>query len=312
MTTRTAASGLSPPPAIFTSEHLEIQKSLRRIIDTEINPFVDEWERDGQFPVKDIFTLLGEAGFLCVTRDTKYGGAGLSFSHQIALAEELGDITCGSIPMSIQVQDMATPALANYGSDELKQQFLAPSISGEYVACLGVSEIQAGSDVANVQTVAEKDGDDYVINGGKMWTTNGKNADWMCLLANTASSQDTGSPYNNKTLMCLPMTTPGVTTSPKLEKLGMRSSDTCQVFFDNVRIPQKNRIGEEGRGFVYQMQQFQEERMIISAAMVRQLECVVEECARYTTERHIFGKPILVRLLEKYFPSKLSPCNSAP
>jgi len=294
VTTDTANTGLSPPPPMFTADHLELQTTLRRIIDNDINPFVAEWEQAGQFPVKDVFKTLGSAGFLCVTREQELGGAGLDFTFQIAISEELGNIACGSIPMSIQVQDMATPALAKYGSDELKQQFLAPSIAGDYVACLGVSEIHAGSDVAAVKTVASKDGDDYVINGGKMWTTNGKHADWMCLLANTASAEETGSPYNNKTLICLPMDTPGISTSQKLDKLGMRSSDTCQVFFDNVRVPQSYRIGDEGLGFVYQMQQFQEERMIISAAMVRQLECVVEECARYTSERSIFGNPILV------------------
>ena len=274
-----------------------MQRSVRRIIDEDVNPFVSEWEAQGQYPVHSIFKKLGSAGFLCMTREPEYGGAGLDFSHQMAVAEELGNIKCGAIPMSIQVQDMATPALAKYGSSELKEQFLAPSIAGDFVACLGVSEVQAGSDVAAVSTFAAKDGDDYVINGGKMWTTNGKNADWMCLLANTSSADETGSPYNNKTLICVPMDTPGISTSPRLDKLGMRSSDTCQVFFDNVRVPQSHRIGAEGQGFIYQMQQFQEERMIISAAMVRQLESVVEECARYTSDRRIFGKPILVSFL---------------
>ena len=295
VTTDTVGTGLSPPPSIYTDDHLEMQKSLRRIIDDDINPHVDDWERAGQAPIREIFKKLGSAGFLCPTREPEYGGAGLDFTHQIAISEELGNIQCGSVPMAIQVQDMATPALAKHGSDELKREFLAPSIAGDFVACLGVSEVQAGSDVANVTTTAIKDGDDYVINGGKMWTTNGKSAHWMCVLANTATAEQTGSPYNNKTLICLPMDTPGVSTSEKLDKLGMRSSDTCQVFFDDVRVPQANRIGKEGQGFVYQMQQFQEERMIISATMVRQLESVVEECARYTADRHIFGRPVLVR-----------------
>jgi citronellyl-CoA dehydrogenase len=305
VTTDTASAGLSPPPAIFTAEHLEMQKWVRRIIDEDINPYVDQWEAEGQFPVRDVFKKLGKAGFLCMTREPKYGGAGLDFTHQIAVAEELGNIRCGAIPMAVQVQDMATPALAKYGSPELKEQFLKPSIAGDFVACLGVSEVQAGSDVAAVRTVAVRDGDDYVINGGKMWTTNGKTAHWMCLLANTApaggvastgsSSNSNSSPYTNKTLIVLPMGTPGVTTSPKLDKLGMRSSDTCQVFLEDVRVPQAYRIGEEGRGFFYQMEQFQEERMILCAAMVRQLECVIEECARYTSERRIFGQPVLVR-----------------
>src|SRR5881392_2034701 len=157
---------------------------------------------------------------------------------------------------------MATPALARYGSDELRHEFLAPSISGDYVACLGVSEVGAGSDVASLKTTAKRVGGDYIINGGKMWTTNGTQADWMCLLANTGE----GPVHKNKSLICLPMKTKGVEIARKLDKLGMRASDTAQIFFDDVRVPQRYRIGEEGMGFIYQMQQFQEERIWAAAA----------------------------------------------
>src|SRR5262245_61466541 len=178
---------------------------------------------------------------------------GLDYSYAMVMAEELGHIHCGSVPMAIGVQtDMATPALARYGSDALRQEFLAPAISGDAVACIGVSEVGAGSDVAAIKTTARKDGGDYVINGGKMWTTNGTQADWMCLLANT----DGDSAHRNKTLIVLPLKTKGVTVARKLKKLGMWSSDTAQFFFDEVRVPQRYRIGEEGKGFTYQMQQF--------------------------------------------------------
>ncbi len=196
--------------------------------------------------------------FSAFNKPVEYGGQGLDYSYAMVMAEELGAIKCGGVPMAIGVHtDMATPALARFGSDEVRREFLAPSIAGDYVACLGVSEVGAGSDVASVKTTARKDGGDYVINGGKMWTTNGTQADWMCLLANTSDGQA----HKNKSLICVPMKTKGVEVARKLDKLGMRSSDTAQIFFDDVRVPQRNLIGEEGKGFIYQMLQFQEERL---------------------------------------------------
>ena len=192
--------------------------------------------------------------------------------------------------MAIGVQtDMATPALARFGSDELCREFLTPSITGEYVACLGVSEVGAGSDVASIKTTARKSGGDYVINGGKMWTTNGTQADWMCLLANTGD----GPVHKNKSLICVPMRSPGVRVARKLDKLGMRSSDTAQIFFDDVRVPQRNRIGKEGEGFTYQMLQFQEERLWSAAAGLRAKERVIADTIAYTAQRTAFGQPIL-------------------
>jgi len=192
--------------------------------------------------------------------------------------------------MAIGVQtDMATPALARYGSNELRREFLAPSIAGDYVACLGVSEVGAGSDVASLKTTARRVGGDYVINGGKMWTTNGTQADWMCLLANTGD----GAAHKNKSLICLPMSTKGVQVVKKLDKLGMRSSDTAQIFFDEVKVPVRNLIGQEGMGFVYQMQQFQEERLWGAVSAVVGMERLIDETAQYTRERKVFGKPLL-------------------
>ncbi|XP_053570032.1 probable acyl-CoA dehydrogenase 6 isoform X2 [Bombina bombina] len=243
---------------LYTPEHHALRASVRKIIDNEINPFVDKWEEAEEFPAHKIFKVLGQAGILGVNKPTEYGGSGLDFSYSIAVAEELGHIHCGGIPMAIGVQsDMATPALARFGSDELKLQFLAPTIAGDVVACLGVSEAGSGSDVASIKTTAVKKGDDYVINGSKMWITNGCQADWMCLLTNTS----TGPPHRNKSLICLPMKLPGVHVVKKIDKMGMKSSDTAQIFFEDVRVPSKYLIGEEGMGFTYQMLQFQEERM---------------------------------------------------
>jgi citronellyl-CoA dehydrogenase len=274
----------------LTQEHEEIRRNLRRFIDNEINPHVEEWEDAGIFPAHELFRKMGELGFLGLTKPEPFGGMGLDYSYAALMAETLGHIRCGSIPMAIGVQtDMATPALARFGSDEVREQFLRPSITGEYVACLGVSEVGAGSDVASIRTTARKDGGDYVINGGKMWTTNGTQADWMCLLANTSE----GSPHKTKTLICLPMKTKGVTVTRKLRKLGMNASDTAQIHFDDVRVPQRYRIGEEGLGFTYQMMQFQEERLWAAASAIQSLTNNIEETVAYVRERQIFGKAVL-------------------
>ncbi|KAM4689800.1 putative acyl-CoA dehydrogenase 6 [Discoglossus pictus] len=276
--------------ALYTPEHNAIRESVRKIIDQEINPFVDKWEEAQEFPAHKIFKILGQAGILGVNKPVEYGGSGLDFSYSIAVAEELGHIHCGGIPMAIGVQsDMATPALTRFGSDELKRQFLTPTIAGDVVACLGVSEAGAGSDVASIKTTAVKKGDDYIINGSKMWITNGCQADWMCLLTNTS----TGPPHKNKSLICLPMKSPGVHVVKKIDKMGMKSSDTAQIFFEDVRVPAKYLIGEEGMGFTYQMLQFQEERMWGVASIITPMENIIKETIDYTSQRKIFNQPVL-------------------
>ena len=274
----------------FTQEHEELRRSLRKFIAAEINPHVDAWEEAGIFNAKDLFRKMGAQGFLGITKPTEYGGLGLDYSYGMVMAEELGNINCGGVGMAIGVQtDMATPALARFGSAELKRDYLVPSISGDLVACIGVSEPGAGSDVANIKTHAKADGDDYVINGGKLWITNGTQADWMCCLANTGD----GPRHGNKSLIVLPMKTKGVTIARKLDKLGMRSSDTAQIFFDDVRVPRRNLIGHEGAGFMYQMMQFQEERLWAAASSLVTLDRVIEQTIEYTRNRKTFGASIL-------------------
>ncbi len=274
----------------FSEEHRLIRESLRQLIDTEINPHVDEWEEARQFPAHEVFKKLGEAGFLGITKPEEYGGSGLDYSYDVVVAEELGHVSCGAIPMAIGVQvAMCTPALARIGSDELKRDFLAPSIAGELVGCIGVSESGAGSDVASVKTFARKDGDDYVLNGEKMWITNGYQADWMCCLANTSD----GNVHRNKSLIIVPLSEKGVSRSRRLHKLGMWASDTVQIFFDGVRVPQRYRIGEEGKGFSHQMEQFQEERLFAAASSLLAMEETIAATIDYTRERRAFGRSIL-------------------
>ncbi|MGO8918872.1 MAG: acyl-CoA dehydrogenase family protein [Stellaceae bacterium] len=275
---------------IYTEQHRELMRSVAKFCETEINPHVDDWEKAGIFPAHEVFKKMGDQGLLGIHKPEQFGGLGLDYSYEVAFCEALGASRSGSVTMAVGVQtDMATPALARHGSDALREEFLRPSITGDFVACLGVSEVGAGSDVASIKTRACKDGGDYVIDGGKMWTTNGTQADWMCLLANTGD----GPVHRNKTLICLPMKTKGVEIARKLDKLGMRASDTAQIFFDGVRVPQRYRIGEEGMGFIYQMQQFQEERLWAAAGGLVKMERAVSDTIEYTRNRVAFGQSIL-------------------
>lgn len=274
----------------FTTEHIELGRSIERFIAAEINPYVDDWEKAGLFPAHELFKKMGDMGFLGIHKPVEYGGMGLDYSYGIVMAEALGTADCMGVPLSIGCQtDMATPALARYGSDALRREFLAPSIAGDLVGAIGVSEPGAGSDVNAIKTSARSDGDDYVINGQKMWITNATQADWVCLLCNTAD----GPSYRDKTLIIVPLDTPGVTRGAKLDKLGMRASDTAPLFFQDVRVPKSNRIGDENQGFIYQMQQFQEERMWAGAASLKLMERSISDAVEYTGQRQAFGATIL-------------------
>ncbi len=274
----------------FTHEHQELKRTVERFVAQELNPHVDEWEEAGMFPAHEVFRRLGELGLLGLTKPEAFGGAALDYSYSVVMAEALGSCRCGGVPMAIGVQtDMATPALARFGSDALRAEFLAPAIDGTAVACVGVSEPGAGSDVAAIRTTARRDGDDYVIDGGKLWNTNGSQADWMCCLANTSADAS----HRNKSLIIVPMKTPGVTVERRLRKIGMHSSDTAQIHFDGVRVPVRHRIGDEGKGFTYQMLQFQEERLWAGANTLRALDGVIQDTVEYTRGRQIFGRPVL-------------------
>ena len=286
----------------LTHDHEQIRDTLTRYIDEHINPHVDEWEAAEIFPAHQVFKGLGELGLLGLTKPVEYGGMGLDYSYSMVMAETLGRITCGGVPMAIGVHtDMCTPALARFGSDELKREFLAPAIAGDMVGCIGVSEPAAGSDVSGIQSVARKDGDDYVITGQKMWITNSLQADWMCMLVNTGEGQSGagGNPHKNKSLVMVPMRdgpggklTKGIEVAQKIRKIGMHSSDTGLIYFDEVRVPQRYRIGAEGQGFIYQMQQFQEERLWCAASTLESLNHCIQWTIDYAQERKLFGSTL--------------------
>ncbi|OGB05576.1 MAG: acyl-CoA dehydrogenase [Burkholderiales bacterium RIFCSPLOWO2_12_FULL_64_99] len=273
----------------FTAEHLALSDTVKRFVENEINPYSDEWEKAGHFPAHEVFKKLGDLGLLGIKYDTAYGGMGLDFSYSMVASEALGVANCGGVPLSIGVQtDMCTPALHRFGSDALKKEFLAPAIAGDMVGCIAVSEVGGGSDVAALKTTAKSDGDDYVINGSKMWITNGMQADWCCLLANTSE----GKVHENKSLIIVPMDAKGIERQ-KIDKLGMRSSDTAQLFFDNVRVPKRNLIGIEGTGFMMQMLQFQEERLYGAANSLLMMDRLIDLTIAYCKERSTFGTPLI-------------------
>lgn len=273
----------------FSAEHQQLSETVTRFVEQEINPHVDEWEAAEQFPAHELFRKLGALGLLGIKYPEENGGLGLDFSYSMVMAEALGVAACGGVPMAIGVQtDMCTPALARFGSEELKRDFLAPSIAGELVGSIGVSEVGGGSDVAALKTRASLDGGDWLINGSKMWITNGMQADWCCVLANTSD----GPPHKNKSLIVVPLDAAGVTRQ-KIRKMGMNASDTAQLFFDNVRVPKGNLIGQEGMGFMLQMLQFQEERLWGAANSVRMLDRLIDLTIAYTRERKVFGAPLI-------------------
>jgi len=281
----------------FTKEHEQVRRAMRDFVKKEINPNVDEWEEQGTTPLHKIFKKLGDLGFLGIRYDPKYGGLGLDYWYELAFLEELGSIDCGGIPMAIGVQtNMATPAIDQFGSEYLKETYLKPAIAGDMVGAIAVTEPDAGSDVAALKTFAKREGDEYVINGSKTFITNGTQADFLTLLART--SDDPG--YHSFGLFVVPTNLPGFVVSKKLDKLGMRSSDTAELFFDNLRVPVANLIGEEGEGFIYQMQQFQHERFFTLPLAYINMRDTIEMTMDYLKKRIVNGKPLLAKQVLKH------------
>ncbi|HEY8568820.1 acyl-CoA dehydrogenase family protein [Microbulbifer sp.] len=275
---------------ILTDEHRELQRTVRNFVEQELNPHVEEWEAAGSFPIKEVFRRLGELGLLGISKPEALGGMGLDFSYEAVFLEELGAAHCGGVPLSISVQtSMATPALARFADKALQEEFLSAAIRGDAIASIAVSEPGAGSDVSAITTTAVADGDDYIVNGSKMWITNAPRADFFCTLVNTGGEKA----HSNKSLLIIPANSPGVRVGSALHKMGMRASETAPVFFDNVRVPKRYRIGEEGSGFLLQMLQFQEERLAGAALSLKGLENCVSSTIDYVRERQAFGAPLL-------------------
>ncbi len=276
----------------FSREHEQVRAAIRDFVNRRINPFVDEWEEKGAAPLHDLFKEMGELGFLGIRYDERYGGEGLDYWYETVMLEEIARARCGGVPMAIAVQtNMATPAIAEFGSDDLKEKYLAAAIRGEMVGAIAVSEPDAGSDVAALKTFARRDGDAYVLNGSKTYITNGTQADFLTLLARTSEAPG----YHSFSLFVVPTDLPGFKISRKLDKLGMRSSDTAELYFDDLRIPADHLIGQEGEGFIYQMRQFQHERFSALPICYIGAEEMIRETVAYIKGRVVFGKPLITK-----------------
>ena len=273
----------------FTDEHEQFRHSVRELVEREINPHVDAWEESGMFPAHELFPKLAAVGILGLEYDEEFGGAGADHSFTLVYGEEVGRCTAGGVAMAISVQtDMATPALATFGTTELKERFLRPAIAGHHVAAIAVTEPDAGSDVAAIRTRAIRDGDEWVINGTKLYITNGTQADWLCLLART--SDEGGS--RGMSQIVVSTDTPGFSVSRKLDKLGQRSSDTAELSFVDMRVPVDNTIGTIGQGFQQQMAQFQNERLIANYMSCANMRHALDRTISYVKERKAFGKTL--------------------
>jgi len=274
----------------FTPEQDAFRQTVRRFVAAEIKPHVEAWEAARLFPARALFKKMGALGLLGLTYPEAYGGGGVDYWYNAVLLEEIGRAGCAGVPMAIAVQtDMATPALAAHGTEELKQRFLVPAIAGDLISAIAVSEPDAGSDVAAIRTRALPDGDDYLISGTKMWITNGTQADFLTLLARTGDEPG----FRGMSLIIVPTDAPGFSVSRKLEKLGNHASDTAILSFDNVRVPQANRIGPEGMGFRLQMQQFQRERLAGVLLALSGMDEAIALTVSYCRTRQAFGRALL-------------------
>jgi citronellyl-CoA dehydrogenase len=276
----------------FTKDHEMVRQAVGNFVKKEINPNVDQWEENGIAPLRDLFKQMGKLGFLGIRYDLKYGGQGLDYWYDTVFLEELGHIKALGLSVAIAVQThMATPAIDEFGSEYLKETYLKAAIAGDMVSAIAVTEPGAGSDVAALATTATRDGDDYIIDGSKIYITNGTQADFFTLLART--SDDPG--YHSFSLFVVPSNLPGVTVSRKLEKLGTHISDTAELFFDHVRVPGRNLIGNEGEGFIYQMKQFQHERFALLPFAYMAARDIIDMTVEHIRQRIVFGKPLIKR-----------------
>ena len=276
----------------FTREHEQVRRAVREFVEKEINPYVDQWEEAECAPLHEIFKKMGALGYLGIRYDPAYGGEGLDYWYETVLLEELARIDCGGIPMAIAVQtNMATPAIAEFGSEYLKETYLKPAIQGDMVAAIAVTEPDAGSDVAAIRTTARREGDHYILNGSKTYITNGTQADFLTLLARTSDAPG----YHSFSLFVVPTDLAGFHVSRKLKKIGMRSSDTAELFFDDMQIPAKNLIGTENEGFIHQMMQFQHERFSALPMAYVVTRKIIDETVDYLRKRVVFGKPLIAK-----------------
>jgi acyl-CoA dehydrogenase len=268
------------------------RQSVRAFVEKEVEPHIEEWEQAGQIP-KSIWLRMGELGFLGVEYDEKYGGAGADFLTTMVLCEEMARSRSGSLAMAVGVQtDMASPHLYWTGSEALKARYLPGICAGRSLCCIAVTEPGGGSDVAAIKTRAVRDGDDYVLNGAKMFITNGVLSDLYFVAARLQSGETDGKRHRGISMFLVERGAPGLTVSRKLDKMGMRASDTAELSFQDVRVPVENLLGREGVGFYEVMRVFQRERLVAGLHAVSMAQRALDDTIAYVRDRQAFGGPL--------------------
>ncbi len=276
---------------IFTEEHEMFRAAVRSFVDKEVAPHIEEWEAAGQIP-KFIWPRMGALGFLGVEYDEKYGGAGADFLTTAVLCEELGRSRCGSLAMAVGVHtDMGSPHLYHTGSEALKEKYLPAICRGEKLCAIAVTEPGGGSDVAAIRTRARREGDHYVLNGSKMFITNGVMAD-LYFVAARLEAGDAQKRHRGISMFLVERESPGFTVSRKLDKMGMRASDTAELAFQDMVVPAENLLGQEGKGFYEVMRIFQRERLVGGLHAVSMCDRALEDTVAYARQRHAFGGPL--------------------
>jgi acyl-CoA dehydrogenase len=278
---------MPPYQTYFDETHQMIRETVRRFVEREIRPFVEEWEEKGEFP-KSLYTKAGDAGILGIGYPEAYGGAGGDLFCKIASSEELMRCGSGGVAAGLGSLDIALPPILSLGTEEQKSRFVPPVLRGERIAALGITEPNAGSDVASIRTRAVKEGDAYRVNGSKTFITSGVRAEQLTCAVRTG-----GEGYGGISLLVIESSRPGYSVSQRLKKMGWWASDTAQIYFDDCKVPAENLLGDEGKGFYGIMENFQTERLALCVMANMTALMALDESIRYAKEREAFGRPLV-------------------
>ena len=274
---------------IFLEEHEMFRSSLRKMLEREAYPFFDEWEEKREIP-RSFWRKLGENGFLCPMVSEAYGGLGLDFGYSMILAEELERVGSGLASGIVLHSDIVLPYIEQLGTEEQKEKWLPKSVTGEYISAIAMTEPGAGSDLAGIGTTARKEGDFYILNGEKTFITNGMNADFVVVVCKTNPQANPA--HRGISLLVVETGTPGFKRGKKLKKLGMHSSDTGELIFEDAKVPVTNLLGQEGKGFYYLMDKLQQERLLVAIEVQIEAEEMFRLTKDYVKSRKAFNQRI--------------------
>lgn len=274
------------PRHVYTEEHDLFRDNVRKFMQREIQPHWEEWEAQGHIS-REAWLKAGEAGLLCTHLPVEYGGSGVDFRYSSIVIEEQAYVFSSGPGFSLH-SDIVAPYILHYGSEEQKQHWLPKLCTGEVITAIAMTEPGTGSDLAGVRTTAVADGDDYIINGSKTFITNGQMADLYIVVCKT----DTSAGAKGVSLFLVEGTRAGFSRGKNLNKVGMKAQDTSELFFDNVRVPKENLLGQKNAGFIYLMQELAQERLSVAIGGVASARACYDETVKYVKERQAFGKPI--------------------